>query len=74
MFVTALYIKSMLSGHSAAQEIQQFGKFTSGFIGPQILNFEKSFGLFMGQQSILPFCWGFYVRQAIKTAARDRLL
>jgi len=29
----------MLSGHSAAQEIKHLWKVTSGFIGPQILNY-----------------------------------
>jgi len=32
----------MISGHLAAQEIKHLWKFTSGFIGPQILNFERS--------------------------------
>jgi hypothetical protein len=48
-----LCIKYMLSGYSAAQEIKQFWKFISGFIGPQFLNFEKCLGLSMGPQSSL---------------------
>ena len=32
----------MLSGHSAAQQIKHMWKLTSGFIGSQILNFERS--------------------------------
>ena len=32
----------MLSGLSAAQEIKHLLKFTNGFIGPQILKFERS--------------------------------
>jgi len=43
----------MLSGHSAAQEIKHLCKFTSGFIGPQIVNFERSLSLFQGPQSSL---------------------
>ena len=47
----------MLSGHSAAQEIKHLWKFTSDFIGPQILNFERSLGLFPGpQSSLVPPC------------------
>jgi hypothetical protein len=43
----------MLYGHSAAQEINHLWKFTSGFIGPQILNFERSLSLSPGTQSSL---------------------
>ena len=47
----------MLSGHSAAQEIKHLWKFTSGFIGPQILNFERSLRLSPGpQNSLVPPC------------------
>ena len=35
----------MLSVHSAAQEIKHLWKLTSGFIEPQILNFERSLSL-----------------------------
>ena len=34
--------RSKLSGHSAAQNIKHLWTLTSGFIGPQILNFERS--------------------------------
>ena len=33
--------RSKHSGHSAAQNIKHLWTFTSGFIGPQILNFER---------------------------------
>jgi hypothetical protein len=52
-----LHIKYMLSGHSAAQEIKHLRKLTSGFIGPQILNFKRSFSLSPGlQSSFVPPC------------------
>jgi hypothetical protein len=35
----------MLCGHSVAQEIHHLWQFTSGFIGPQILNFARSLSL-----------------------------
>jgi hypothetical protein len=43
----------MFSGHSAAQEIKHAWKLTSGFIGPKILNFERSLRLTPGPQSSL---------------------
>ena len=43
----------MLSRHSAAKEIKHSRKFNSGFIGPQILNFERSLSLSPGPQSSL---------------------
>jgi hypothetical protein len=47
----------MLSGHSAAQEIKHLWKLSSGFIEPQILNFERSLSLFPGPQiSLVPPC------------------
>jgi hypothetical protein len=47
----------MLSGHSAVQEINNLWKFTSGFIGPQILNFARSLSLSPGpQSSLVPPC------------------
>jgi hypothetical protein len=46
-----LCIKDMLYRHSAAQEIKHSWKFTSGLIGPQILNFERSLSLSLGPQS-----------------------
>ena len=47
----------MLSGHSAAQEIKHLWKFTSGFIGPQVLNFERSVSTDHGaQNSLVPPC------------------
>ena len=47
----------MLSGHSAAQEIRHLWKFTSGFIGPQIINFENSLSLSLrSQSSLVPPC------------------
>ena len=47
----------MLSGHSAAQEIKHLWKFGSGFIEPEILNFERSLNLFSGpQSSLVPPC------------------
>jgi len=45
----------VLFGHSTAQEIKHIWKFTRGFIGPQILNFERS--LSKGHQSsLVPPC------------------
>ena len=46
-------MKYMLSGHSAAQEIKHLLKYTSGFIGPKILNFERSFSLSRGPKAVL---------------------
>jgi hypothetical protein len=47
----------MLSEHSAAQGINHLWKFTSGFIGPQILNFARSLSLSPGpQSSLVPPC------------------
>ena len=47
----------MLSGHSAVQEIKHLWKFTSGFIGLQILNFERSLSLSPGPESnLVPPC------------------
>ena len=43
----------MLSRHSAAKEIKHSWKLTSGFIGPQILNFERILILSPGLQSSL---------------------
>ena len=43
----------MLSGHSAAQEIKHLWKFTSGFIEPQILNFEGSLSLSPALKAVL---------------------
>ena len=55
--MSLLYVKYMLSGHSTLQEINHLWKFTSGFIGPQILNFERSLGLSLGpQSSLVPLC------------------
>ena len=51
--MSLLCIKYMLSGHSAAHEIKHIWKLTSGFFGPQILNFERSFSLYPGPQSSL---------------------
>jgi hypothetical protein len=51
--LSLLCIKYMLSGHSAAHEIKHIWKLTSGFFGPQILNFERSFSLYPGPQSSL---------------------
>ena len=47
----------MLSGHSAVQEIKHLWKFTSGFIGLQILNFERSLSLSPGPEiNLVPPC------------------
>ena len=47
----------MLSEHFAAQEIKHLWKFSSGFIEPQILNFERNLSLFSGpQSSLVPPC------------------
>ena len=47
--------RSKLSGHSAAHKIKHWWKFTSGFIGPQILNFERSLSLSpVPQSSLVP--------------------
>jgi hypothetical protein len=47
----------MLSGHATAEEIKHLWKFTSGFIGPQILNFERSVNPVPGaQNSLVPPC------------------
>ena len=46
-------VKYVLSGHSDTQEIKHFWKFTSGFIGPQILNFDISLSLSPGPKSSL---------------------
>ena len=47
----------MLSGHAVAQEIKHLRKFSSGFIGPQILNFKRSLSLSLGpQRSLVPPC------------------
>jgi hypothetical protein len=43
MFVTALYkVYVPVSGHSTALEIMHLWKFTSGFIGPQILYITRA--------------------------------
>ena len=49
--LSLLSIKYTLSGHSAARGIKHLWKFISGFIGPQILNFERSLSLSPGPQS-----------------------
>ena len=51
--LSLLCIMYMLSGHSAAQEITHLWRITSGFIGPQILNFERKLSLSPGTQSDL---------------------
>jgi hypothetical protein len=43
--LSLLCIKHILSGHSAAQGVKHLLKFTSGFIGSQILNFERRLNL-----------------------------
>jgi hypothetical protein len=49
--------RSKLSGHSAAQKVKHLRKFTSGFIGSQILNFETSISLSpVTQNSLVPLC------------------
>ena len=54
--LSLICIMYMLYGHSASQEIKHIWKFISGFIGPQILNFERSLNLSPGPQSshVLP--------------------
>ena len=42
----------MLSGHCAAQELTHLWKFTNGFIGLQILNFERSLNLPRGPKAV----------------------
>jgi len=44
-------MNDMLPRHPAAQEIKHLWKFTSGFIGPEILGFERSLSLSPGHQS-----------------------
>jgi len=47
----------MLSEHPAAQVIKHIAKLTTGFIGPQILNFERNLNLSLGpQSSFVPLC------------------
>jgi len=51
--LSLLCIKDMLCRHSAAKEIKHSWKYTSGFIGPQILKFERSLSLSPGLTSSL---------------------
>ena len=52
-----MYFRSNLSGHSAAQKIKHLRKFTSGFIGSQILNFAISISLSpVTRSSLVPPC------------------
>ena len=52
------FTKYMLSRHSSAQEIKHLWKFTSSFIKPQILNFERSLILSPGPwSSLVPHCF-----------------
>jgi hypothetical protein len=53
ILIYALNKVYMLSGHSAAQEIKHLCKFTSGCIGPQIVNFERSLSLSPGPKAVL---------------------
>ena len=55
MFVTAFYKvnRYMLSVHSAAQEINHLRKFSSGFIGPQILNLREVLACPQGPKAVL---------------------
>ena len=55
--LSLLCIKYILSGNSAAQEIKHLWKFTSGFFGRHILNFERNLSLSPRPQcSLVPFC------------------
>ena len=52
-----MYFRSNLSGHFAAQKIKHLRKFTSGFIGSQILNFAISISLSpVTRSSLVPPC------------------
>jgi hypothetical protein len=48
--LSLLCVKNMKIVYSAAQEIKHIWKLTSGFIGPQILSFERSLSMSPGPQ------------------------
>ena len=62
--LSLLCVKNMKIVYSAAQEIKHIWKLTSGFIGPQILSFERSLSMSPGPQKaalfrLAHFSWSF---------------